>query len=312
MTLPTSNVSFSAIQTEFGGSNPISLSEYYLSGSYVRSNTSMPYGTIASSGAISISAFRGATQGVLASYSLTSSVSSVNEGQSFTITFTTNQAGSFGYTISGVDSADISGASLTGTVSNGSVISFTAAADAKTEGTETFTIALNNGLASRSVIFYDTSTYPAYGTYLSQFCSGYNLYYTYADGSGGTYNSLVQSNSPTCGYVAPTPTATWSMGYSNNGTAGPISVFVAVNLTSAALSTVTFTFSGVVVQNGVSYPIPNVTIAAGQTSGAANTFSGITNGAGPYSTITLRATVTSAPYTITNGTTINTSFLYSA
>lgn len=36
MTLPASgNLSFSAVQTEFGGSNPISLSEYYRSGAYV-------------------------------------------------------------------------------------------------------------------------------------------------------------------------------------------------------------------------------------------------------------------------------------
>lgn len=219
MTLPTTNVSFSSIQTEFGGSNPISLSEYYRGGSYVKSNTNMPNGTIATSGAISISTFRGATQGV---------------------------------------------------------------------------------------------TYPAYGTYLGQYCSGYNLYYTYADGSGGSYDSLYQSNSATCGYSPPVPTATWSVGYSNNGTPGPISSFVAVNLSSAALSTVTFSFSGVVVDNGVTYPIPNVTIAAGQTSGSANTYVGIVNGSGPYSTITLQASVSSAPYTITNGSTINTSFSYSA
>ena len=49
----------------------------------------------------------------------------------------------------------------------------------------------------------DTSlSYPAYGTYVSQFCSGYNLYYTYNDGAGGTYNQLAQSNSSTCGYVS--------------------------------------------------------------------------------------------------------------
>jgi len=49
----------------------------------------------------------------------------------------------------------------------------------------------------------DTSlNYPAYGTYVSQFCSGYNLYYTYNDGAGGTYNQLYQSNSTTCGYVS--------------------------------------------------------------------------------------------------------------
>ena len=92
------------------------------------------------------------------SYTLTRSVASVNEGQSFTITFSTNQAGSFGYTITGVSSTDISSASLTGTVSNGSVLSYTVSNDLSTdEGTETFSIALNNGQASTSVTIFDTS-----------------------------------------------------------------------------------------------------------------------------------------------------------
>lgn len=92
-----------------------------------------------------------------ATYSLTRSAASVNEGGSFTITFSTNQAGSFAYTITGVSSADINNASLTGSVTNGSVLSYSVTADSTTEGTETFTIALNNGLASTSVTLNDTS-----------------------------------------------------------------------------------------------------------------------------------------------------------
>ena len=94
-------------------------------------------------------------------YSLTSNTSSVNEGGSFSITFTTNQSGSFAYTITGVSSSDINGASLTGSVSNGSVLNFNVTADSTTEGTETFTISLDNGQASESVTIYDTSTAPA-------------------------------------------------------------------------------------------------------------------------------------------------------
>ena len=48
MPLPTTNISFSAIQTEFGGSNPISLSEYYSSSTNYSSG--VPYSTINSSG----------------------------------------------------------------------------------------------------------------------------------------------------------------------------------------------------------------------------------------------------------------------
>ena len=90
-------------------------------------------------------------------YSLTRSVASVNEGSSFTITFATNMSGSFPYTITGVTSADINGASLTGTVTNGTVLTYTVTADSLLEGAETFSIALNNGLASTTVLINDTS-----------------------------------------------------------------------------------------------------------------------------------------------------------
>ena len=97
-----------------------------------------------------------------ATYSLTRSVASVNEGGSFTVTFATNQTGSFGYTITGVTSADINGASLTGTVANGNVLTFSSTSDTTTEGAETFSIALNNGLASTTVLINDTSVTPSY------------------------------------------------------------------------------------------------------------------------------------------------------
>ena len=58
---------------------------------------------------------------------------------------------------------------------------------------------------STNVTINDTSQYTPAGTYLRQFCSNpHDLYYVYADGSGGEYATLVQTNSPTCGYVPPT------------------------------------------------------------------------------------------------------------
>jgi Phage tail fibre adhesin Gp38 len=56
MALPSSGpLSFSDIQSEFGGSNPISLSEYYRGGSYVTTNnTGVP-----TSGQIALNVFRG-------------------------------------------------------------------------------------------------------------------------------------------------------------------------------------------------------------------------------------------------------------
>ena len=46
-------------------------------------------------------------------------------------------------------------------------------------------------------------THPAKGTLLNTFCKGYNQYGKYADGSGGTYEELIETNSTICGYVAP-------------------------------------------------------------------------------------------------------------
>ena len=139
-----------------------------------------------------------------ATYSLARSVSSVNESGSFTITFTTNQAGSFGYTITGVSSADINGASLTGSVSNGDVLSYSLFADQSTESTETFTITLNNGLATQSVTISDSSVWPTSGTVLSEGClpGTYTYRKVIANGSGGSTNQDT-ANSTSCGYVAP-------------------------------------------------------------------------------------------------------------
>jgi hypothetical protein len=81
-----------------------------------------------------------------------------------------------------------------------------------------------------SVVFNDVVTqnpidpipvpiYTAKGTLLSTYCSGYDQYGTYADGNGGTYNELVETNSLTCGYITPTPIDIGG-GYSGGGGGG--------------------------------------------------------------------------------------------
>lgn len=98
---------------------------------------------------------------VAATYSLAASPTSANETTARTVTFTltTNQTGSFAYTITGINSSDLSSGSLTGTISNGAAgaVSITLSTDQQTEDTETLTFALNNGLASTSVTISDTS-----------------------------------------------------------------------------------------------------------------------------------------------------------
>ena len=60
MALPTSGpLSLTDIQGEFGGSNPISLSEYYAGGGLVPPGTTGTYGAVPSSGEISIQNFYG-------------------------------------------------------------------------------------------------------------------------------------------------------------------------------------------------------------------------------------------------------------
>lgn len=100
-------------------------------------------------------------------YALSSSANSVNEGDSFTITLTTTNlpnGSSVPYSISGVNSSDINGASTTGNFSinsNSAELVITVTADQSTEGTETFIIALDNGSDSLGVTINDTSRTPA-------------------------------------------------------------------------------------------------------------------------------------------------------
>lgn len=69
MALPSSGaLTLSNIQTEFGGSNPIQLNEYYAGGSYVAAGTIGTYGSVPSSGAIGIRNFYGTSNITAFSY----------------------------------------------------------------------------------------------------------------------------------------------------------------------------------------------------------------------------------------------------
>jgi hypothetical protein len=95
-------------------------------------------------------------------YSLATNATDVNEGGTFTITLATQNVAAgtpLLYTITGVESADINGASLTGqfVVGTTNAITFTVSSDGLSEGQETFAIALDNGQASTTVTINDTS-----------------------------------------------------------------------------------------------------------------------------------------------------------
>jgi hypothetical protein len=55
------------------------------------------------------------------------------------------------------------------------------------------------------------------GTYLGQYCSGYDLIGIYADGNYGSYGAYIQYNSGTCGYINDYHIFDYSANYSNQG-----------------------------------------------------------------------------------------------
>lgn len=101
-------------------------------------------------------------------YVLGRSSSTVNEGDSFTITLTTtnvNDGTLVPYTITGVSSADINGVNTQGNFtinSNSSSLLVNTSADTTTEGNETFTLTLDGVIPTKtiSVTIVDTSTSP--------------------------------------------------------------------------------------------------------------------------------------------------------
>ena len=157
-------------------------------------------------------------------YSFSSIPTSINEGSSgrFYVSTTNVADGVTLYWVVATNAGDFTTNSGNFTItSSAGYFDVTPTTDATTEGAETFTVALrtsaggSNIVASSSVTINDTSTNPnpPYGTYLSNYCSGYNLYYRYANGTGGYYDVLHESNSVSCGYVTP-----GSQTFTSNGT----------------------------------------------------------------------------------------------
>ncbi len=104
------------------------------------------------------------------SYTLTSNLSNVNEGDTFRITLTTGNVDpgvTLDYTVTGVTAADLTAGNLNGSFIVGTTdyFDFTLAEDVTTEGVESFNIALNNGEATAQVQIADTSVSPAVASY---------------------------------------------------------------------------------------------------------------------------------------------------
>jgi hypothetical protein len=106
--------------------------------------------------------------GSTASYVLSSTSSQVTEGQGFIITLTTVNVvngTSVPYTITGVSSTDIGGASLTGNFvvnNNTASLSINTTVDANNESSETFVLTLDGKSTTVSVAIVDAAAVPTY------------------------------------------------------------------------------------------------------------------------------------------------------
>ena len=79
MTVPITNVGLSAIQTNFGGANPIALSEYYRGGANVpASQGNGGYGVVAASGPLSVGTFRNQEKVFTTAYTISVDTTNLN------------------------------------------------------------------------------------------------------------------------------------------------------------------------------------------------------------------------------------------
>ena len=110
--------------------------------------------------------------------------------------------------------------------------------------TYTFTFSIDRNVRTYTVTIIAPTPR---GTLISNYCVGYTQWGTFADGNFSTYNQVVQSNSPACGYVPPPPVY-------NETVTGPTNVppLSSTNITvtgGAPFSTVTETSGGISAPN---------------------------------------------------------------
>lgn len=155
----TGAISLNDVQTEFGGSNPIGINEYYRGGSNVPdtpANSSIP-----TSGTIAMDDFYGGDSTPpppATTYTFTTTPTSINEGSSGTFAITTTNvpnSTTLYWTTSHVTSAaaDFTANSGSFTItSNSGTFTVSVAADTLTESTEYFRIQIRTGSSSGPVV----------------------------------------------------------------------------------------------------------------------------------------------------------------
>ena len=249
----------------------------------------------------------------VATYALSVNNAIVNEGAQFIITLTTTNVDdgtTIPYTITGVTSSDISGSSLTGSFtvnSNTATATFTVAADATTEGTETFLMTLDALSVTQSVTFNDTSLTPA-GPYVVTAAAN-----NVDEGSALTFN-VTTSNVPDATTLYWTVTndtdfATSSGSFTITSNAGSFSVTPTADATTEGAETFAASVrtggvggtivgtSGTVTINDTSTTPPG----GGESYALSASSTSITEGENTTFTLTTTsvADATNVPYTIT-------------
>ena len=256
----------------------------------------------------------GTTKGAAATYSLSSSTISTDEGNQFTITLTTTNVTNgtvVPYTITGVTSADIAGANLVGnfTVNNNTATAtFSVTADATTEGVETFLMTLNGLSVTQSVTINDTSTTPAVPPTYAVAPAANNV----NEGSALTFNVTTTN-------VADATTLYWSVtnagdfgtstgSFTITSNAGSFSVTPTADATTEGAETFTASVrtgsvggSIVATSNSVTINDTSTTPAGGESYALAASSESITEGENTTFTLTTTnvADATNVAYTIT-------------
>lgn len=276
---------------------------------------------VASTGIITIA---DTSQEAAPSYGLSASSATINEGQTVTITLTTINVASgtpIPYTITGVSSADISNASLTGNFTvtgNGTAtmnITLTAAADATTEGNETLTVTLNGitPAVSTSVTIVDTSVTPGPTYALSAnpttINEGQQTTFTLvttnvASGTAVPYTlSLINSSD-----ITSSLNGNFTVGVNGNAT---VTIMTVADVTTEGTETMRMQLTGITPAVTANVVINDTSLSAGYS--LSGNISSVNEGATVRITLTTQnvANGTTIPFTV-SGTNINNADLSSA
>ena len=190
-------ISLANVQTEFGGSNPIGINEYY----------GVAAG-IPASGTISLNNFYGKSATAPVSATVVSNSVSLNEGNTVTFTINTTNfpSGTLYWTIltsnmNASDFTDFTGDALSGSITISSSVAYLARTlrnDLTTEGSESFALQVRTGSISGPVI----ATSPVV-TVNDSSVGGFSGWNTYMFGVSNFESSSVSSNTFTGTLVTP-------------------------------------------------------------------------------------------------------------